>query len=214
MRIIMISILSLIFSSCMHFGGMGARGMHGSDTHASRYEAALEKEVLIGDIRITAVFPRLELGKETVITLRLTHQRTNSPVVSSRVSFHSSFLHRAEVDNRSASHGAVDSIHHRSVEDHDIHFEQDLEDSAGRGLYSVVFVPPQAGEHRLMFHILELEGRVQDPEIIIEARRTVEGPRADHAQGMMHGDEDYLIIGGVLMGAMMILMWATGGRIF
>ena len=199
MKTIILLTLSVVFTSCMHIGGMGMQGGGDSAYGMLQAEFALEKEVIVRELRATAIFPPLELGRETVFTLELTDVKTNQPAGPAPVSFHATFLQMAE--------GTPDLDMHQGK-------EQKLEDSVGLGMYSVVFVPRQPGEHQFMFHISELVGPSVDPEIVIKAQRTVKGPNPQNSHGMMHGGEDYLIVGGALMGVMMIAVLVAGGKMF
>ena len=79
------------------------------------------------------------------------------------------------------------------------------------------FTPSQLGKHRLMFHITEIAGEKLETEIIVETQRDVLDIHRQHTRGMMHGFggiSDYILIGGAIMGAMMVWVWATGGRMF
>ncbi len=67
-----------------------------------------------------------------------------------------------------------------------------------------------------MFHITALGDRLLDPEVTVEATRTVSKKQNSHGGGM-HGlgsVSDYAIIGAVIMGATMLIVWAAGGRMF
>lgn len=184
------------------------------EAHQAASESPVGKEIIVGDTRMTAMFPPLELGKEAIITLMITSRKTNNPVRSSKVAFHSSFPHKAGMQDGLTVPGVVGGTDKRVKEDYSIHCEEELEDSADQGMYYVAFLPPQRGEYQIMFHISELDGRKLDPEIVIEAQRTVEGSPRHHSQGSTLDEEDYLLMGGALMGAMMIVVWVARGSIF
>lgn len=219
MKVLALLSSTLFLSSCMHMGMMGTHGGHQIGEHQTASETSLEKEVVIGDIKATAFFPPLTLGKETLIELRLSNLRSGLPVSSAAVSFHAMYLHRVGGSGEHGAHmahGEKDSLLARPDADHAVSFEQEVEESPQRGLYSVAFTPSQSGEHRLMFHVTAIGGNRLEPELVIEVTRSVASPQPSHG-GMMHGTgstSEYLIIGGALMGAMMIVMWATRGGIF
>lgn len=220
MKTLMLLLSILFLSSCMHVGMMGTHGGHQTGEHQTAQETGLEKEVIVGDMKATAVFPSLTLGKEAPIELRLTSVQSGQPISGAAVSFRVSYVHKAE---RSPGHDAhlmhsdKDSVPARPSADHAVSFDQqEVQETSQRGLYSTAFKPSQSGDHRLTFHVTAIGGAKLEPEIIIEATMNVASPQPTHG-GIMHGmgsTSEYLIIGGVLMGAMMVVMWVTRGGIF
>lgn len=219
MKTVVALTLSLVFTSCMHLGMMGTHADHQGTGSQTPPEPLLEKEVLSADFKATAIFPPLQMRTETVFTLKLTDVRTREPVSNARVSFHAAYLHKAEAKHEAGGHmmhTAKDSMRLRAADDHAVNFEQDVEESPEPGVYKVGFTGSQTGEYELMFHITAVGGQELVPGIVIKAERPVVS-RQQHSAGMMHGmgsASEYLIIGGALMGAMMIVLWATGGRMF
>ncbi|MDP2884726.1 MAG: hypothetical protein Q8P51_06870 [Ignavibacteria bacterium] len=215
MKTVILMLSSILFASCMHLGMMGG----GSD-HQSTVEPVIEKEVTVGDIRATAIVPPLRLGEEALFTLRLIDTRTGQPISGAQVSFHAEYLHKNEEHEMPAHrqmHNKADSITtRRTSQEHDINLNVEVYESASTGTYSTQFAPAQSGEHRVMFHIRSVGGRKLEPEIVVEATRTVPEKMSGHDGGMhgMGGATPYAIIGAALMGAMMVVIWATGGRMF
>ncbi|GEM_PF-1518407 len=219
MKTILLFILSLTITSCMHLGMMGTHEGHQTGEHQAARETRLEKEVVMGDIKATAVFPPLALGKETLIELRLSSLQSGQPISNAAVSFHAMYFHQVEGGeghDTHMMHGEKDSVHERPNTEHAISFDQEVRESSRRGLYSITFTPSQPCDHKLMFHVTAIGDEELTPELVIEATRNVASPQPSHS-GMMHGfggASEYLILGGVLMGAMMIVMWVTRGGIF
>ena len=104
----------------------------------------------------------------------------------------------------------------RTEQEHDVNLDVDINESETPGTYAAQFTPSQAGEHRVMFHIRSVGDRKFEPEIVVEATRTVPKTASGHDSGMlgMGGGTQYVIIGAAVMGAMMIAIWAAGGRMF
>jgi len=218
MKTFMIVTLSLFLSSCMHLGMMGTHGDNQLGDHQAASEPVLEKEVLFGDVKATATFPPIQVGEETIFTLKLTDKTTGQPVSNAKVSFHTSFLHAAEKRRMNTMHGESDSTHVLLSPEHDVNFGQEVEESAQPGAYVVGFTPSQAGEHKTMFHIGALGEQQLEPDVVIETTRHAVASGESHGSMMMNrrgGISEYVIIGGIVMGAVMIAFWASrGGHMF
>lgn len=214
MKTFMIVTLSLFLSSCMHLGMMGTHGDSQSGDHQAASEPVLEKEVLFGDVKATATFPPLQVGEETIFTLKLTDKTTGQPVSNAKVSFHTSFLH-AEKRHTGTMHGESGSSQVLLSPEHDMN--QEVKESVP-GVYVVGFTPSQSGEHKSMFHIGALGEQQLEPDVVIETTRHAVASDQSHGSMMMNrkgGMSEYVIIGGVLMGAVMIAFWASrGGHMF
>lgn len=210
--------LSFLLSSCMHLGMMGTHGDNQSGDHQTASEPVHEKEVSFGDVKATATFPPLQVGKEGIFTLRLVDKTTGQPVSDAQVSFHTSFLHAAEKRHISSMHGESDSSQVLLSPEHDMNFDQEVEERANSGVYVVGFAPSQAGEYKTLFHIGALGEQRLEPEVILEATRHVVSSEESHGSMIMNskgGMTDYVIIGGIVMGAVMIAFWAArGGHMF
>lgn len=219
MKSLMVLGLSFYLTSCMHLGMMGTHGDSQSSEHQMASRTTLEKEVIADNVVALATFPPLALNKEIVFELQLREKESGRPISDAKVSFHAAFLHKAEgtaEHDADMMHGAVDPSHARSSIDHATNFEQDIHESSHPGIYSVSFTPLQSGEHTFMFHVSAIENETLEQEFVIEATRNAASGETSHG-GMMHGmnsTSEYLMIGGVLMGAMMIVMWTTRGSIF
>jgi hypothetical protein len=215
MKTFILILSSVLLSSCMHLGMLGTGG-----DHQSSAESVLEKEVTVGEIRATAVFPPLSMGEEARFTLRLADTKTGRPISGARVSFHAEYLHKNE-EHQMPRHQQMHDTHdsttaRRTPQEHDINLDVELNESASAGRYSAQFTPSQAGVHRMMFHVRSVGERKLETEIVVEAARTVPAKMSGHGGGMhgMGSATPYVVIGAALMGAMMIVIWAAGGRMF
>lgn len=219
MKTLMLLSLGLLSTSCMHVGMMGTHEDRQSTGHQAVVERVLEKQVVSGNVEATATFPPLVRGREEVFELQLMDLESGQPISDATISFHATYLHRAEEageDKAPMMHTRMDSAHTRSGTGHSISFDREVKEQSQSGYYSVAFTPSQSGEHTLMFHVTAIGDETLEPELIIEATRYVALGAASHG-GMMHGmssTSEYLIVGGALMGAMMVVMWATRGTIF
>ncbi|MBI3111176.1 MAG: hypothetical protein HYZ01_06350 [Ignavibacteriales bacterium] len=210
--------LSVVLSSCMHLGMMGAHGDQPSGEHRGVPGSLLEKEVTAGNVKATAIFPPLVLGRETVFELRLQDTQTRLPLSGAQVSFHATYQHRADQANQAghAMHSTMDSMLARPTMDHAVSVDREIQEGPQPGIYAAHFTPSQSGEYILMFHVSAVGDEQLEPELIIEGTRSIASGDATHG-GAMHGMgsvTEYAIIGGALMGAAMIVMWATRGWMF
>lgn len=218
MKTMMMLAIPLVLSSCMHVGMMGAHGDTESGDHQTAPESVLEKEVEFGDVKATATFPSVRVGEEAIFSLKLTDKTTSQPVSNALVSFHTSFLHPAGKRSITTMHGESDSSHMIVTPEHAIHFEREVPESSYRGVYVVGFTPSQAGEYKIMFHVGALSGQQLEPEVTIETTRHPIASGESHGSMMTNrkrGIPEYVFMGGLVMGAVMIAVWAArGGHMF
>jgi hypothetical protein len=220
MKIISLLTASFLLSSCMHLGMMGTHGGDGSSQHQSVSASTLEKEVTSGNVKAIATYPPLQIGKQTTFAIKLEDKTTGKPISNARVSFHTAYLHigeKRQMSGMQMMHGQMDTSHAQSAPDHDVNVDQEVLEGSTAGVYSIGFTPSQAGEHKLMFHVSAPAEQALPQELIVETTRNVSAFDESHGGGMMGGmggASDYFIIGAAIMGVMMILVWATGGRIF
>lgn len=211
--------LGLLSPSCMHVGMIGTNEDRQSTGDRVVADRVLEKQVVRGNVEATATFPPLVRGREEVFELQLMDLESGQPISDATLSFHATYLHEAEEAGEHMAHmrhARMDSAHTRSGSGHSISFDREVKEQSQRGSYSIAFTPSQSGEHTLMFHVTAIGDETLEPELVIEATRNVAPGTANHG-GMMHGmssTSEYLIVGGALMGAMMVAMWATRGSIF
>jgi len=204
---------SMLFSSCMHVGMMGnGDGHHSGITNEMSTGIVLEKEVIVADVRAIAVFPPLNLGKETLLTLHLVDVKTGRPLTGATVFLHAAYVHDPATEHhQTESHEQV-----RTEAGHDIDFNQQVGESSEPGVYTISYGSHQPGNHTLMFHITAIGDRRLEPEINLEATRTLSGERHQHQRTIMGGTSTttFVIIGAAAMGAAMIAMLVARGGMF
>ena len=199
----------------MHVGMMGTGdGHHSGAAHEMTTDPVLEKEVTVEDVRAIAIFPALKFGEDVTLTLRLMDARTSQPISGAKVYLHAQYAHKLDANEPHDHSGANRSG--RPESEHDVNIDQEVEESREPGVYSIPYGSSQPGEHRLMFHISAIGDRKLEPEITLEATRTLSGESHEHQSGMMGGTSTttYVIIGAAVMGAVMIAMLAARGGMF
>ncbi len=228
MKVIIAVATSFLFSSCMSLGmlgmgGMDSMGMNSSETdYSHRADTMLEKEVVSGGITAVARIPALTLGNESNLTLTLTDTKTKEPLAGATVFFHAAYLHTPSNQmNHQHSHmegmnQSADSSVAMPEQQHEVNVDEELSDEGEPGTFIASYTPVQEGDHRLMFHITAVHDQKLEHELIVEAARTVTAKSEAHSGGMHggYGLSDYAVIGAAAMTAMMVVVWASGGRIF
>jgi hypothetical protein len=211
-KIALLMISGMLLSSCMHVGMMGAGAGHPSGAaHEMTADPLLEKEVIVGNVRAIALYPALKFGEDVTLSLRLMDAGTTAPISSAQVHFHAQCAHRVTPPDDHA-----ESLPQQMEQEHDINIDQEVRESATPGLYTIPYGSSQTGKHMLMFHITAIGDRTLEPEITVEATRTIPAEGHDHQSGMMSGTSTstYVIIGATVMGALMIAMLAARARMF
>lgn len=229
MKTIILMLSAVLFSSCMHVAMTEMSG-HG-DHDGLADQAALEKEVVAGNIKATAFFPVMRKGVATVFTLRLSDASTLQPLTGAEVYGHFTYFHRASEDSlMGADHDqmirdgadstlANDSHHGMNTErkqsDHEISMHLEAIEGKDPGTYTFSATPPVTGEYTIAFHFASVAGQQVVPQFLIETRRKVTDTEAHDHGGMMGmgGASQYWIIGGVLMGTMMVVTWFIRGGV-
>ncbi|MEW6509829.1 MAG: hypothetical protein AB1428_02590 [Bacteroidota bacterium] len=206
MKTLLLLLSSFSLYSCMHLGMMGTGDTHHSGGAAEMLnDPALEKEVTVGNVKAIALFPPLKSGEEVTLTLRLMDAETAAPISGAQVTLHAAYKHRLPGDG-----APDDSTRQGQRGEHDIHLERDVPESATPGLYAITYGSSQTGEHVLMFHIRAIGKRQLEPEMTIEATRTIPAAIHTHQSGMMHETTTttYVVVGAVVMGIVMIALMA------
>ncbi len=215
MKTLIVVLSGLIFSSCMHVGMIGTGGNHHSGTtNEMTAETALEKEVIVGDVKATATFPTLQMDTDVVLRLRLVDRQTSQPIPAAKVYFHAQYAHKLETNS---SHDHSDANRNtRPESEYDVNIDRPVEESRDPGVYSIPYGSTQPGEHTLMFHIAAIGDRKFEPEIVIEAKRMLAQQSHEHSGGMMgmSSTTTYIVVGVVVMGAMMAAMLLSRGGMF
>jgi hypothetical protein len=201
---------------------MGAM-MLGTDGHGSQAEghsaaeATLEKEVTVGELKATTVFPAIEIGKDAVFTLKLANSNTGEPIRRAKVYSHVEFEHSADTHHGMNHMAMMDSSSAMKKEEkHGNDSQQEVAESSTPGTYSFSLKPHQTGIHTITFHITEVDGQLLSPTLVIEANRNVAEEGDQHHGGMMGmgSSTTYVVIGTAVMATMMITMWLVRGSIF
>lgn len=102
------------------------------------------------------------------------------------------------------------------VEGLGVHEGEEVAERATPGVYTITYKSFQRGEHTLVFHISAIGDRKLDPEITLEATRTISGDLHKHGSDMKGSTSTitYVIIGAAAMAAMMFAMLVVSGRMF
>ncbi len=201
-------------SSCMH---AGMTMMHGGGNHQSVSEPVLEKEIIVGILKATAVFPRLEIGKKTFFTLTLVDANTSQPISGAIVHLHWEYLGKPEsheMSDTGAMHQQRDSSHSQRIEGQQaVHAAQAIEEGKEAGLYSIPYASNREGAHAFEFHVTAIGDRKLEQGISIGATRIVAGDKHDYAHDMMGTGRTttYVIIGAMAMVAMIVAMMLGRG---
>ncbi len=196
MKTLVLSISSIIFSSCMHVGIPMMQSEPGS--LQSDQEPVLKKEVIAGNVKATGVFPALQAGHDAILSLKICDAMTEAPVSNADVNLHSRYVPQ---DSGSA-HAMM------GRREYDVDFDDIVRESGEAGTYSIAYRPSTEGLHTLMFHITAIDGHKLEPQIVVEATRMVSSRGETRAHGMMGGNNAmmYMAIGAGVMGAMMLAM--------
>ena len=216
MKPFVLLLTTALLSSCMH---MGVPMTHGGSDRQPATEPVLEKEVEAGYVRANAVFPSLEIGKEVLFTIKLVYSRTQRPISGANTSLHVQYAHKPQsgrVEGMPMTSQHADSAHAQRIEEEDnIGVELHLEEGKEAGVYSISYTSYKEGTYTIMFHVTALGDVKLEPEISIEAERTVAGKGHAHKGEMMGmgGAATSLIMGAALMGAIMLAMLITQGGI-
>ncbi|MBI4811772.1 MAG: hypothetical protein HY800_10100 [Ignavibacteriales bacterium] len=198
-------ILSFFFSSCMH---MMMNDNHRQQDHNT--DSTLQKEVIMGQIKATAMFPPLEINKETEFSLRLVDVTNTKPISGATVMAHIEYVssddnmkhdpyHQKEVDSQSKKHWSIE-----------------LTEGKQAGLYLFKQEFAQTGEYIIQINVLSVQGIKLEPVLIIDARKNVFEHPNSHGGGMLGkgSSTTYIILGASLMVAMMVGMFIVRGSIF
>lgn len=206
-----------ILSSCMGAMMLGTGGHGSHDEDHSATEPTLEKEVIVGELKATAIFPAIEIGKEAVFTLKLLNSKTGEPIRGAKVYSHVEFEHSPETHQGMNHMATMDSSSAMKKEEkRGIDFQEEADESSTPGTYSFSLRPHQSGIHTITFHVTEVDGQILSSALLIEAKRTVAEEGEQHSGGMMGmgSSTTYVLIGAAIMGAMMITMWLVRGSVF
>lgn len=187
---------AIILSGCMHSVMMSGH----SNEHSSE-NVVLEKEVLKGTIKVTAIIPSLEVNKESEMTVSLFDTSTNQLISGASVS--------AEFELQANNH------EHSSHDTQNKKYELNAREKSN-GVYVLSHTPSEAGTYAITISV-SLSGDNLDSPIILEATKTVLPASTQNNHGSMHGSSSSstaLIIGGAFMAIMMLGMMVVGRGTF
>jgi hypothetical protein len=108
---------------------------------------------------------------------------------------------------------------HTMPMNHDIDMEISVSESSEIGTYNAYFKPLQSGSFKFIVTLTSAEGYMLDKPLIIEGTRVVNPMGENHGgmggmMGMGGSTSPWLIVGAAVMGAMMIVVLASGGKMF
>lgn len=210
-------IAGIFFSSCMH---MSMPMMRGGNDHQADTDPVVEKEIMFGDVKAVATFPPLNMDDDVVLTLKLSDAKTLHPISDAKVYFRAQYVHKTdsdEVQKKRPVHDHSNNGRSQGIErEHEENVDQEVKESDKRGVYTVSYGSSQPGEHTLMFHIVAVGDTKFEPEVRIEATRSVVPQQHEHGSGMMRmgSTGTYVLIGAAIMGAMMVAMVLARGSMF
>lgn len=208
------AMITVSLSSCMH---AGMTMMHSGGNHQLVTEPVLEKEIIVGDLKATVVFRRLEIGKETYFTLKLVDAKTSQPISGAIMYLHSEHLNKPELhqmNEMATMHQQRDSSRSQRIEgEQEVHISRGVEEGKEAGLYSIPYTSIDEGAHKFEFHVTAIGDRKLEPEISLGATRVIAGDKHDHAHEIMGTGRTttYVVIGAAVMVAMIVGMMVGRG---
>ncbi|MFA5833920.1 MAG: hypothetical protein WDA22_10645 [Bacteroidota bacterium] len=189
LKITVIALLGLFFSSCMHAVMMGSH-----DNHEEMESISVSKETSSGDYSLAVTIPPMETNKENIITVTL---RSKSGVPDDATIHY--MITKSEMDG--ASNGHEHGLKNDSEDFKAIH--QTI--SILNGAAFIPYEPTIPG--RFTFSV---KTTVDSVALSTDLNFTVH-EKKEHGMMGMGGDWDYPILGVLAMSAMMISMWAIRG---
>jgi hypothetical protein len=198
-------------------------GMIGAGTSDSPQQTVLEKEAIGPDLKAVAFFPPLTKGDESRIVVKLTDRKTEKHISKAQISIRVFSVQDGEHD--SMSQGGMMMMHqmdtsqsHTMQMNHDIDMEISVSEPSEIGTYNAYFKPSKSGSYKFVVTLVSVEGYTLEKPIVIEGTRVV-NPMGENHGGMggmmgMGDSSNYFIIGGIIMGAMMIVVLAFSGKMF
>lgn len=190
-RIFVLTLCALSLSSCMHILTMGDHG-----SHNGHEPMAHTKEVSNGKQTISVTIPALTTGTEDTITILL--QSTTE--LSDSVSLHY-MISKASPGSGSHNHGAGEESETATFET--IHANVTFHKDTLR----IAFTPTQAGRFSFFAEVEDI-----DPPLAVELNFMVAEKQSRGFLGI-GGMWDYPVLGVIVMGTMMITVWAIRGSL-
>lgn len=192
LKLVLIAILGLTFSSCMHAVMMGSH-----DSHEGMESMTVTKEISSSDYTIAVTVPPMEKNKEVLIAISL----KSKGKVPDSATIHFMIM-KSEMGGATSGHDH--GLKGGSEEFKPIH--QTV--SIINGTASVPHTPTSTG-----LFTLSVETMIDSVALSTELNFMVHEKKEKGMMGMMGmgADWDYPIIGVLAMGAMMVTMWALRG---
>lgn len=192
-RSIFMIVLLLPLSSCMHTMMMG-----GHEGHGDHQPMTMTKEITNGDYTLSVSIPPLTVGSEGTISISL-NSKNNIPesvavhyMISKNDSMSSFSMH--DHNKSMGMTGDFKTIHQKII--------------LFKGSSSILYCPTVSGNFNLM---IELENKaIRDSSFSAELNFMVHD-KEDHGMMGMGSMWDYPVIGVLVMGTMMVGMWAIRG---
>ncbi|NUN68941.1 MAG: hypothetical protein HUU02_04460 [Bacteroidetes bacterium] len=186
---LILALLGLTFSSCMHAVMMGSH-----DSHEGMESTTVTKEVSSGDYTLAVTIPPMETNKDVSISVSL---RSKSSIPDSGIVHY--MITKSSMDGASTSHK------HGTKEDSEEFKPIHQTISIINGTTSFAHKPTSTGQFTL-----SVETTVDSVVLSTELNFMVHEKKGHGMMGM-GADWDYPILGVLAMGAMMITMWAVRG---
>lgn len=192
-KIILLIVFSLSLTSCMHMMMMGGHG-----DHSEHQATTITKEVINGDYTLSVSIEPMTVGKEGNIALSL---RSKSSVPES-VAVHYMISKSSSADS-SAKHNHNE---HSTTNEEFKTIHQNI--ILMKGTAIVPFTPPVAGNFVLTVEIEKITS--SDSSFSVETNFMIHEKKSSGMMGM-GSMWDYPIIGVLVMGTMMVGLWAIRG---
>lgn len=191
-----IGIVMTTQTSCMGMMMMGGRG-----DHNEHQATTITKEVINGDFTLSISIEPMTVGKEGKIVLSL---RSKTSVPDSVAGHY--MISKSSTGGNSSSHDHNDNASSGN-EFKTIH--QNI--VMMKGASTITYVPTAGGSFILTVEVENIS--TSDSSFSVETDFMVHEQKSKGMMGM-GGMWDYPVLGVVVMGTMMIGMWALGARVF
>lgn len=190
---ILFAILSISLTSCMHTMMMGG--------HEEHQSTVISKEVVNGEHTLSVSIEPMTVGKEgkIVLSLRSKISLPESMAVHYMISKSSTGGSSSSHDhnNNASSGNEFKTIHQNIV--------------MVKGASTITYIPTAGGSFILTVEVENIS--TSDSSFSVETDFMVHEQQRKGMMGM-GGMWDYPLLGVVVMGTMMVGMWAIGGRVF
>ena len=240
MKTVMVILASLLFSSCMHLGMTGMAGhddgvgterqttlekeLTVGNVRVNAFFPVMEKgKETVFTLKLTdaSTLQALEgaevYGHVDYRAPRASHEMMQRTMMKGQrdTTEEMDGMHMMQhpVDSSVQSDGHNAMMIEQTEHDHDTLEHREALEGKERGMYTFTATVRDEGEYTVVFHIVSIGGQKLTPEILVEAKRNVSDAPMHGQGGMMGmgGSSAYVIVGAVLMGTMMALVWLVHG---